>query len=66
MKKLVAIFFAGMFLTASLSSCKKCYVCDFDGEQRELCSKDLPDGTKGLKLTIQGYEDRGYTCTEKE
>lgn len=65
MKKLITIVFAGMLLSVSMSSCKKCYTCNFHGEVRELCSKDLPDGTSGLELTVKGYEDRGYTCTEK-
>jgi hypothetical protein len=65
MKKIIAVVFAGLIMSASLSSCKKCYTCNFSGNVREICSKDLPDGTSGLKLTIQGYEERGYTCTEQ-
>lgn len=65
MKRLITIIFAGLLLTASLPSCKKCYKCDFNGDVREYCSKDFPDGTSGLKLTVEGYEKQGYKCEEQ-
>jgi hypothetical protein len=66
MKSLLLAFTFSAFAFTSLSSCKKCYVCDFGkGDVRELCSKDFPDGTSGLKLTIDAYEQQGYKCTKK-
>ena len=50
----------------TLPSCKKCYSCDFGNKDvRELCSKDFPDGTDGLQLTVDAYEKQGYKCTAK-
>jgi hypothetical protein len=55
-----------IMMAFGFSSCQKCYTCDFgNGNIREICSKDLPDGNAGLKLTIDGYEQRGYKCTRK-
>ena len=66
MKRLLFIFSLSVFLLSSFSSCKKCYVCDFgNGDVRELCSKDFPDGTSGLEITVDAYEKQGYQCTEK-
>lgn len=65
MKRVITIIVAGLFITAALPSCKKCYTCDMNGDIREYCSKDFPDGTSGLKMTIEGYEKQGYTCEEK-
>ena len=56
---------AAIALVTSAGSCNKCYECDFNGDKREICAKDLPDGMSGLKLTIDGYESRGYVCTAK-
>lgn len=65
MKKLTGILVMAVFVLTAMSSCKQCYTCDFGGNDvREYCSKDFPDGTSGLKLTISGYEDRGYKCTK--
>ncbi len=61
---IVLLMFA--FMSVAFSSCKKCYTCDFgNSDVRELCSKDFPDGTDGLKMTIDEYEKQGYKCTEK-
>ncbi len=61
------IFYAVILLVcvASTSGCKKCYECDFNGDKREICSKDLPDGMDGLKMTIDAYESQGYKCEAK-
>ncbi len=59
------IIFAAIILTC-FSSCSKCYTCDFGkNDVREYCSKDFPDKTEGLKLTIDAYEEQGYKCTQK-
>ena len=66
MTKSTIIFFFFAALTLTLSSCKKCYTCDFGNKDvRELCSKDFPDGTDGLQLTVDAYEKQGYKCTAK-
>lgn len=65
MKRFVTIVFAGLLLAGTLPSCKKCYKCDYNGDVRELCSKDFPDGTAGLMLTIKANEERGYTCEQQ-
>ena len=65
MKRVVTIFFAGLLLAATLPSCKKCYKCNFNGDVREYCSKDFPDGTAGLNITIDGYEKQGYVCDKQ-
>ena len=58
---LLIIFCATSF---GFSSCKKCYTCNFGGgDISTYCTKDFPDGNKGLNLTIKGYENQGYTCT---
>ncbi|MCW5908829.1 MAG: hypothetical protein KIS94_13280 [Chitinophagales bacterium] len=66
MIRIIAGVFLAIFAVTTFSSCKKCYECDFkNGVVRELCSKDFPDGTSGLKLTIDAYETQGYKCVEK-
>ncbi|MFN8323517.1 MAG: hypothetical protein U0T74_12725 [Chitinophagales bacterium] len=62
------IFLSALFLSLAIgfSSCKKCYTCDFgSNDVREFCSKDFPDGTDGLKMTVEAYEEQGYKCTAK-
>ena len=50
---LLIIFCATSF---GFSSCKKCYTCNFGGgDISTYCTKDFPDGNKGLNLTIKGY-----------
>jgi hypothetical protein len=66
MKRFVFIIAAGLLLSLNFSSCKKCYSCDFgNNDVREFCSKDFPDKTEGLQMTIDAYEKQGYKCTEK-
>ena len=66
MKQFVLLIFVAVLFSVGFSSCKKCYSCDFgNNDVRELCSKDFPDGTDGLKLTIDAYEAQGYKCTAK-
>lgn len=66
MTKQAIIFLLFCTLSAGLSSCKKCYTCDFGNNNvQELCSKDFPDGTDGLQMTVEAYEDQGYKCTQK-
>ncbi len=65
MRSTIILFLFSAFVFG-LSSCKKCYVCDFgNGDVQELCSKDFPDGTSGLKLSVDAYEKQGYKCTAK-
>lgn len=62
------IFLSSFFIVSVsfFSSCKKCYTCDFgNGDVRELCSKDFPDGTSGLEITVDAYEKQGYQCAQK-
>lgn len=57
---LTTLFFTG------LTSCNKCYTCDFgNNDVREYCSKDFPDKTEGLNMTIKAYEEQGYKCSAK-
>jgi hypothetical protein len=66
MKRFALISIIFFSLASGFSSCKKCYSCDFGGGNvREFCSKDFPDGTSGLKLTVDAYEKQGYKCTAK-
>ena len=66
MKKIVVAAFLFVSISLSFSSCKKCYTCDFgNGDVREYCSKDFPEGTPDLKMTIDAYEKQGYKCTQK-
>lgn len=66
MKRLLAVFICIIALSASLSSCTKCYTCTFkDGKVQELCAKDFPDGYDGMKLTIKAYEKQGIKCDAK-
>lgn len=66
MKRFVFIFSFTVIALCSFNSCKKCYECDFGkGGVRELCSKDFPDGTSGLELTVEAYEKQGYKCVQK-
>lgn len=66
MKRFLMFLFCAVTLSAGFSSCSKCYTCDFgNNDVREFCSKDFPDKTEGLKLTIDAYEAQGYTCTAK-
>lgn len=65
MKNLIVLALICTILSLSFSSCSKCYTCNFNGDVREICSKDLPDGNAGLNLTIQAYEDQGYKCIRK-
>jgi hypothetical protein len=66
MKHLILGSLITIILASGVSSCKKCYSCDFGGgDVREYCSKDFPDKTAGLKMTIDAYQARGYKCTAK-
>jgi len=66
MKQIITISVLAMLVIAGLSSCKKCYSCDFGGgDVREFCSKDFPDKTKGLQMTIDAYEEQGYKCIQQ-
>lgn len=66
MKRMFLFFAAAILLSSGITSCKKCYTCDFgNNDVREFCSKDFPDGTDGLKLTIDAYEKQGYKCAAK-
>ena len=66
MKKTLVVCMLLSLMVFGFSSCKKCYTCDFgNGDIRELCSKDMPDGNAGLRLTIDAYEAQGYKCTRK-
>jgi len=54
-----------------LSSCKKCYTCDFgaaNGGEQKFCSTDYPDkglkGERDLELSIQAYQKNGYVCVK--
>lgn len=64
MKKTLTAIFVLAIVSINISSCNKCYTCDFgkDGK-REYCSKDFPDGSSGLKLTVDGYDKQGIKCT---
>lgn len=59
--KYAGVIVAMLFM---LAGCNKCYRCDFgiDG-MRDFCSKDFPDRTAGLKMTIKDYEKQGIKCT---
>ena len=66
MTKSTIVFLLFTSFSLVLSSCKKCYTCDFGNDDvREFCSKDFPDKNDGLKLTIDAYEAQGYECTAK-
>lgn len=66
MKNVILCCVTLLLAAASFSSCKKCYSCDFgNNDVREFCSKDFPDGTDGLKMTINAYEEQGYECTQQ-
>lgn len=66
MKQVIAISLLALVMSVGLSSCKKCYTCDFGGgDVREFCSKDFPDKTAGLNMTIDAYQEQGYKCTQK-
>lgn len=66
MKRISLFLFVAILLSLSVSSCSKCYTCDFGNDDvREFCSKDFPDKNDGLKLTIDAYEAQGYDCTAK-
>lgn len=66
MKKLLTITATFALLTGALSSCNKCYECDYgNGDVRELCPKDFPDKAEGLRMTVKALEDQGYTCEAK-
>lgn len=64
---MLKVFYSAALLVciACSSGCQKCYECNFNGDTREICSKDLPDGMDGLKMTVDAYEDQGYTCEAK-
>ena len=65
MKRSVLLFIIFCATAFGFSSCKKCYTCNFgSGDIRSYCTKDFPDGNKGLNNTIKGYEGQGYTCTQ--
>lgn len=66
MKRTLLFLVVATLLSFSVSSCSKCYTCDFGNDDiREFCSKDFPDKNDGLKLTIDAYEAQGYECTAK-
>lgn len=66
MKKLLVILTLTSAAIISISSCSKCYTCDFgNGDVRDYCAKDFPDKKDGLKLTIDAYEAQGYKCSSK-
>ena len=66
MKRFVLLMSVAFILSIGFSPCKKCYSCDFgNNDVREFCSKDFPDGTEGLQMTVDAYEEQGYTCTVK-
>lgn len=65
MKKTVAYLAFITIVAIQFTSCKKCYVCNFSGAEKELCTDDFPDKNAGLKLSIDGYEKQGYVCNEK-
>jgi hypothetical protein len=50
-------------MTVVLSSCTKCYTCNFNGRVENLCPKDYPEGEKDLKLSVSAFEAEGYVCT---
>ncbi len=66
MKRFSLFIMLAAALGTGLSSCSKCYTCDFgNNDVREYCSKDFPDKTEGLNMTIKAYEERGYKCSAK-
>jgi hypothetical protein len=66
MNRFLLFFLLSIVILSSLNPCSKCYDCNFGkGHVRELCSKDFPDGTSGLKLTVEAYEKQGYKCFQK-
>jgi hypothetical protein len=66
MKRFSLFLFVATLLSFSASSCSKCYTCDFGNDDvREFCSKDFPDKSEGLKMTIDAYEEQGYECAAK-
>lgn len=65
MKRSGLLFIIFCAVAFGFSSCKKCVTCTFQGAPEQsgtYCSKDFPDGTKGLNLTVKGWEAQGYTC----
>lgn len=66
MKKIGFIILMAVAMSVQLTSCSKCYQCDFGkSDVREFCPKDFPDKSAGLKMTIDAYEQQGYKCTSK-
>jgi hypothetical protein len=66
MNKFILAFATLIFISFSISSCSKCYTCDFgDNDIRDFCPKDFPDKADGLKMTIDAYEKQGYKCSAK-
>ncbi len=66
MKKIGFLILAAAAISIQLSSCSKCYECDFgNSDVREYCPKDFPDKADGLKMTIDAYQQQGYKCTAK-
>jgi hypothetical protein len=68
MKRSVLLFIIFSAAVFCFSSCKKCVTCTFQGAPVQVstyCSKDFPDGTKGLNLTVKGWEAQGYTCVNQ-
>jgi hypothetical protein len=66
MKRILTLTILCSLFAAGLQSCSKCYECDYgNGVVKELCPKDFPDKSEGLKLTIDALEKQGYTCNTK-
>jgi hypothetical protein len=63
MKNLSIAFIVIFLMIMALSSCTKCYTCNFSGDVQKLCPKNFPDGEKDLKLSVNAYEAEGYVCT---
>lgn len=66
MKRFLFFLLLSIVALSSFNACNKCYECDFGKNGvKELCSKDFPDGTSGLKLSVEAYEKQGYKCVQK-
>jgi hypothetical protein len=66
MKGIIVLSLLFTAVISGLSSCQKCYICDFgNGNVQERCSKDYPGGPEALKWTIYEFEKQGYKCTQK-
>jgi hypothetical protein len=73
--KTLKLLFTFLILIASISSCKKCYICTctdpgttfgctVPGEKLEICDKGLV-GKSILSARVLEKETEGYTCTLK-